>query len=92
MSIDMQRDGDSQGDMDFLRGASHALAAVSSPTNLKVADAVAAVQYLRGRAAAGKQIPPLMWFFHKVSEGYYPRDAYDLWLLYEGRQEVADAE
>jgi hypothetical protein len=33
-----------------------------------------------------------MWFFAKVSDGYQPRDAYDLWLLYEGRREVADAQ
>jgi hypothetical protein len=89
--MDHARDNDPQGDADYLRGASHALAALANP-KLKMADAVEAVQFLRGRIAAGKQVPPLMWFFAKVSDGYQPRDAYDLWLLYEGRREVADAQ
>ena len=79
---------DQQQEMDFLRGASHALAALANP-NLKMADAVQAVEYLRGKAAAGRRVPPLMWFLAKVSDGYYPRDAYDLWALRHGQKEVA---
>ena len=85
--IDHARDNDPQGDADYLRGASHALAALANP-DLKMADAVEAVQFLRGRIAAGKQVPPLMWFLAKVSSGYYPRDAYD---TYVREQEAADA-
>ena len=88
MLHDCIREGDQQGDMDYLRGASHALAALANP-DLKMADAVEAVQFLRGRIAAGKQVPPLMWFLAKVSSGYYPRDAYD---TYVREQEAVNAE
>ena len=74
--------------MDFLRGASHALAALENP-DVKHKDAVEAVRFLRGRAAAGKQVPPLMWFLAKCASGYYPRDAYDLYVL---EQEVINAQ
>lgn len=86
MTIDMQRDGDSQGDMDFLRGASHALAAMENP-HIKHKDAVEAVRYLRMKAACGEAVPPLMWFLVKCSNGYYPRDAYDLYM----REEATNA-
>ena len=86
--MDHARDNDPQGDADYLRGASHALAALANP-DLKMADAVEAVQFLRGRIAAGKQVPPLMWFLAKVSSGYYPRDAYDTYVREQG---VSDAQ
>ena len=82
MPHDFARDNDQQGDMDFLRGACHALAALDNP-QLKMRDALEAVQFLRGKAAGNRPIPPLMWFLGYVSIGKRPAEVYEKFMQEE---------
>ena len=82
MPSDMARDNDQQGDMDFLRGACHALSALDLP-QLKLQDALDAVRYLRAKAHAGSKIPPLMWFLGYVSTGKSPAEVYRKFIAEE---------
>ena len=74
-----------QADIDFLRGASHMAAALSDPSiNPMTANRWA--NYLRGRAAAGKPIPPLMWFIGHIGLDRTPEDVYADWLAKEATE------
>ena len=76
-----------QADIDFLRGASHMAAALCHP-EINPMTANRWVNYLRGRAAAGKPIPPLMWFIGHIGLDRTPEDVYANWLA----TKVTDAE
>ena len=73
---------DPQGNADFLRGASHMAAALCHP-EINPMTANHWVNYLRGRAAAGKPIPPLMWFIGHIGLDRTPEDVYADWLARE---------
>ena len=83
---DCQTDNQQQ-EMDYLRGASHALAAVANPS-INALTALRWVNFLRGKAAAGRRIPPLMWFLGYVSAGLSPEQAYERFL--HEQMEVVD--
>jgi hypothetical protein len=76
-----------QADIDFLRGAAHMSAALCHP-EINPTEANRWVNYLRGRAAAGKPVPPLMWFLGHVGLDRTPEEVYANWLA----TEVTDAE
>jgi hypothetical protein len=73
---------DQQADIDFLRGASHMAAALCHP-EINPMTANRWVNYLRGRAAAGKPVPPFMWFIGHVGLDRTPEDVYADWLAME---------
>ena len=73
---------DQQQELDYLRVASHMAAALCHP-EINQLTANRWVNYLRGRAAAGKPIPPLMWFIGHVGLDRTPEDVYADWLARE---------
>lgn len=75
-----------QADIDFLRGAAHMAAALCHP-EINAMTANRWVNYLRGRAAAGKPIPPFMWFIGHIGLDRTPEEVYTNWLA----TEVTDA-
>ena len=77
---------DQQQELDYLRGASHMAAAMAGGT-LNTLTAHRWVNFLRGRAAAGKPVPPFMWFIGHIGLDRTPEDVYADWLA----KEVADA-
>ena len=82
MPTDTKTGHNQQQDMDFLRGACHAIAALDNP-QLKMRDALEAVQFLRGKAAGNRPIPPLMWFLGYVSIGKKPAEVYEKFIQEE---------
>lgn len=71
---------DQQQELDYLRGASHALAAMAGGT-LNTLTAHRWVNFLRGKAAAGKRVPAMMLFLAYAKLGdVTPDDAYAHWL------------
>ena len=81
MTHDWKR-ADRQADIDFLRGASHMAAALCEPS-INPMTANRWVNFLRGRAAAGKPIPPLMWWLGRIGLGRTPEDVYADWISTE---------
>jgi len=77
---------DQQQELDYLRGASHMAAALCQP-GINPLTANRWANYLRGRAAAGKPIPPLMWFLGHIGLDRTPEAVYADWLA----MEAADA-
>ena len=71
-----------QQELDYLRGASHMAAALCQP-GINPMTAGRWVNYLRGRAAAGKPVPPFMWFIGHIGFNRGPEEIYADWLAME---------
>ena len=82
---------DQQAEVDFLRGATHALSWLTAPAHMDVAQTLRCTQMLRAKALRGAPMPPYMyWLTLCARHDGNPWNAYEEWER-ENAQEAANA-